>query len=530
MSRSPLFARVHRALGIAQYCERQQFSKQEGLERAAQASARPTRREFLGMVGGAGVALSPLGASAGSLPSEVRVAIVGGGLAGLTCADVLRRNGVNARVYEAAARLGGRCFSNRTLVPGMACENGGELIDTGHKTMLAYANEFGLAIETISHKVGEERFFFFGQSWTEEQVVEQFRAVVANMQPDLKAISGAASFRASNEADRHFDGLDLASYFASRCSGYPLIEAVLNEAYLAEYGLETTRQSTLNFLGFMRLNKQSKFEPFGVSDERFHLLDGNDGIVQGIAARLTGPVLTGAQLTRLGRAADGQYLLHFNGSRLPERADIVVLAVPFSVLRGVQLDASLDLSADKRRAIATLGYGTNAKTMVAFDGRPWSTGYGASGTSYSNLASHQNTWETNRGNATANGIITDYASGDRGAALRTGRLQSQVDGFLGDFERVFPGIRAAALRRSGSYVAHLEHWPTNPLALGSYTCYQPGQFTGIEGLNGEPAGLLKFAGEHADSFYSWQGYMEGACLSGVRAANEALADIKAGRV
>jgi monoamine oxidase len=350
------------------------------------------------------------------------------------------------------------------------------------------------------------------------------------MQPDLKAISGAASFYSSNEADRYFDGLDLASYFASRCSGYPLVEAVLNEAYLAEYGLETSRQSTLNFLGFMRLNKQSKFEPFGVSDERFHLLDGNDGIAQGIASRLTGPVLTGARLTRLGRTAGGEFLLYFNGGKVPERADIVVLTIPFSVLRGVQLDATLGLSADKRRAIDTLGYGTNAKTMIAFDGRPWSSLYAASGTSYSDLLNHQNTWESNRGNATQFGIVTDYASGDRGAALRTTRLQTQVDDFLKDFEHVFPGIRAAALRRNGGYVAHLEHWPTNPLALGSYTCYLPGQFTGIEGLNGEPAGLLKFAGEHADSFYSWQGYMEGACLAGLRAANEALADIKAGRV
>jgi monoamine oxidase len=47
-------------------------------------------------------------------------------------------------------------------------------------------------------------------------------------------------------------------------------------------------------------------------------------------------------------------------------------------------------------------------------------------------------------------------------------------------------------------------------------------------LEGESAGLLKFAGEHADSFYSWQGFMEGACLSGIRAADEVLADIRSG--
>jgi monoamine oxidase len=66
-------------------------------------------------------------------------------------------------------------------------------------------------------------------------------------------------------------------------------------------------------------------------------------------------------------------------------------------------------------------------------------------------------------------------------------------------------------------VAHLEHWPSNPLTRGSYTCYRPGQFTTIAGLEGLPAGNLYFAGEHADSFYEWQGFMEGAALSGIAA-------------
>mgnify|MGYP001579265874 CR=1 FL=1 len=54
--------------------------------------------------------------------------------------------------------------------------------------------------------------------------------------------------------------------------------------------------------------------------------------------------------------------------------------------------------------------------------------------------------------------------------------------------------------------------------------------SGLIGLEGLQAGNLHFAGEHTDSFYSWQGFMEGAALSGIRAAKEILADIKAGRL
>lgn len=524
MSRSPLFHQLLRAWRTAEYCETRRVATAEALDRLHTHHA-VSRRDLLKGAGAALVAASAMRPAGAAAP---RIAIVGGGLAGLACADRLQAKGFQAEIFEAAQRVGGRCHSNRSLVSGMAAENGGELIDTGHKTMLAYANEFNLALESYIRKQGEETFDFFGRTWSEADVVEQFRAVVARMQPDLRAISGSASFFSKNAADVTLDRTDLATYFASRAAGMPLIEAVLNEAYLAEYGLETWQQSTLNFLGFMRLNRQSKFEPFGVSDERYHLVDGNDGIVRGLESKLRRPVHRGARLTRLGRSTAGQYLLYFNGSSVPEAADAVVLAIPFTVLRRVQLDASLGLSADKLRAIRTLGYGTNAKTMVAFEGRPWEEIHGAGGGVYSDRANLQNTWETNRANSVATGILTDYASGARGAALRTDRVQSQVDAFLTDLDRPLPGLKARALRSAGRYVAHLEHWPSNPLTLGSYTCYTPGQFTTVAGLEGQAAGLLKFAGEHADSFYSWQGYMEGACLSGIRAANELLADVRSG--
>ena len=88
------------------------------------------------------------------------------------------------------------------------------------------------------------------------------------MSDDLHAISGSATFPTHTDTDVAFDQIDLATYLSMRTGGLPLIEAVLNEASVAKFGLETSQQSALNFLGFMRLNQQSKFEPFGTSDER----------------------------------------------------------------------------------------------------------------------------------------------------------------------------------------------------------------------------------------------------------------------
>ena len=101
-------------------------------------------------------------------------------------------------------------------------------------------------------------------------------------------------------------------------------------------------------------------------------------------------------------------------------------------------------------------------------------------------------------------------------------VQTEARHFLDDLNLVYPGSLGAATGTPGQYLVHLEHWRSNPLMLGSYTCYRPGQFTTMAGLEGVPAGNLLFAGEHTNSFYEWQGFMEGAALSGIAAAKSIL--------
>lgn len=108
------------------------------------------------------------------------------------------------------------------------------------------------------------------------------------------------------------------------------------------------------------------------------------------------------------------------------------------------------------------------------------------------------------------------------ANLRPKRVQDEAAAFLGDLDKVYPGAKAKASRTSAGYRVHLEHWPSNPLTKGSYTANQTGYFTTIADLEAPPVGNLFFAGEHTSSFYEWQGYMEGAALSGLRAAAEVL--------
>jgi monoamine oxidase len=523
-ARTPLFARVARLIHQAQHS----YDAAASRSSAAQV-AQTSRREFLARSAATAAMLAPLGRAV-STAGAPRVAIVGAGLAGLVCADRLQAGGIVPTIYEGQATAGGRCRSLRGFFPGQVAELGGEFIDTQHKTMLGLANRFNLPVEDVSKQPGEETFVFGGSHYTEADVIEQYRVFAPRMRVDLKTTSGAPTFYTHSAGDVALDHVDLATYLATRAGDLPLLRSLLTVAYEGEYGLDAAQQSCLNLILFIHADRRSKFQPWGVfSDERYHLIGGNDAIAAGLLADFSGPVEYGRALRALRRNAFGEFELRF-ASGTPAVADAVVLAIPMGVLRTVELDASLGLSSDKRRAIATVGIGTNAKTMVGFTGVPWLDQHQAVGAFFTDVSGAQTGWETNPAAHGARSILTDYASGTRGRLLRTDRVQQQVTTWLQALDQVWPGVSASAARQGQNVAAVLAHWPSSPWARGSYSCYTPGQFTGIAGLEGERAGHVHFAGEHADSFYSWQGFMEGACLSGRSTAAAILADVKKGRL
>jgi monoamine oxidase len=499
------------------------------------AARRINRREFLvntatvALTGAVGSAAWPVFAASRS-GANVSVAIVGAGLAGLACADELKRNGILATIYDANSRAGGRYWSLGGFFPGQVAERGGEFIDNLHKTMLGYVKRFKLQVENVEKNPAGAVFYFFdGQHYPESVVVDEFRALVPAMRDDLHALTPPTADN-HTAADVALDFTNLRDYLASRSAGHIATRAI-EQAYIAEYGLEIDQQSCLSFLLFIRADRRSKFRPFGISDERYQVIGGNDQIVAGLGARLDGQIRLGLQLVSARKNAGNIVELTFQDSARTLRTthDAVVFAIPFSTLREVVLDASLGLPSWKLRAINELRYGTNAKMMLGFDSRPW-VGLGSKGASYSDLPNHQATWETNPTNATdIHAVLTDYSGGNRGANLNPSKVQTEAALFLGDLDRVYPGALAAASRDTGGkFRVHLEHWPSNPLVKGSYTCNHPGYFTTIADNEAKPVGNLYFAGEHTSSFYESQGFMEGAALSGIRAAKEILQDIKVG--
>lgn len=537
MARSALFDQLTRIIRLGAYADARGLSSDEAVSEAVSLE----RRRFLGLAGAAAsvaasgcaqdVATAVSVASARGVARDV--AVVGAGIAGVACATELQRRGVAATLYEASDRVGGRIFSAGGAFPsagdfaGQIIERGGELIDTTHLTMKGYARELGLTLEDITRDPGEVFYVFGGVRYAESAVVDEYRAFVPAMRADLRAI-GAPTADAFTPDDERLDRMSLAEYFDTRRPG-ALIRKVLEAAYTIEYGVEPSAQSALAFLQFIHADRRSRFKPFGIfSDERYHVVEGNQSIPVRLAARLNRAPTLGHRLVWVRKLASGRVELTFrSGSRTVTAShEAVVLALPAPVLRGVELDASLALPGWKLRAINELRYGANTKMMLSFQGRPWAA-LGGNGASYSDRTNLQATWETAPGSATASrAVLTNYSGGDLAARIDPRRATAEANAFLTDLDAVFPGASARVRRSAGGPVVHIENWLRNPLALGGYTANHPGYFTTIAGNEAKPVGNLFFAGEHTDSFYDWQGFMEGGANSGIRAAGEVLASLR----
>jgi monoamine oxidase len=195
-------------------------------------------------------------------------------------------------------------------------------------------------------------------------------------------------------------------------------------------------------------------------------------------------------------------------------ADRVVLALPFSLLRQVDLSRA-NFPARKLTAISSLPMGTNSKLHLQFSRRLWYD-LACNGATYADTG-YQNTWEVTRGQAGTSGVLVDYTGGTVGNGFGPSRTPAQyAQRFLGQVEPVLPGVSPLWNGRVA-----LDYWPAYPWTRGSYSYWAVGQYTTIAGVEREPVRSCHFAGEHTS--VDFQGYLNGAVESGQRAASEVLA-------
>jgi monoamine oxidase len=487
-----------------------------------------------------------------------RVAVVGGGFAGLMAAHRLVQHGIKVTVYEARKEVGGRVLSNPNFSAGRITEEGAELIGSFHTKWLELAREFGLAmISRMEPDLYEKECLDVRLTLEKDRFLstKEFKRLTKEMEEVLTKISNLA-LEAIEDPARPWlqdDPVRGLQPFDNKSVGQALEHdfQVPRDGLLwkmLQFKLENDEVAPLDEMNYLGLlckvragqGERCLEEPssrcilngYWEELEIFRCADGCQTLAKKIAEEIkakkdgAAKVFCNVAITRIELSSkDGARLWYkdtwdnrFVDQKAPpkpirERFSYVVLAVPPSVWSPPAMTITADgKDADPAKEIVPMNMNESVKYFSDVKKRFWikekptptrgSAPYGGSFRIGQVWEGTDN--QTRIGNQ---GIVLSVFAGP---VSTSGRAPKRED-FERELPRLYPGYNENLIKRL------LSDWPRVPFIKTGYWSPKPKDIWKVGKRLTEPyRGRLFFAGEHTQMDFF--GYMEGALRSGERAA------------
>lgn len=440
------------------------------------------------------------------------VVVVGAGLAGLTAARILAKQGISVRVLEARDRVGGRTESRR--IGENTFDLGGQWLGPTQRRMARLVEELG--IKTFpTHSTGKKIIEDAGRRAT-------YTGMIPALAPHHLIALHFANSRLGGKRKKIplddpmkapgaelLDGLTVET-MKRRMLPFGAARRVFDVAVRTVFGAEPAELSLLFFLFY--LNSGGGLESLVEIEngaQQTRILGGAQGFSLRMAEALGERVILGSPVEEIAQDRDGVLV---KTTRASHRAKRVIVAIPPPLAARIRYFPELPFLRDQ--LTQRLPMGATVKAMAFYETAFWrERGYSgevvATGGPVS--AVFDNTSLDGKQPALLAFIVGRPA---REWAVRPeAERRKQV---LSAFARFF-GPEA---ERPIEYVEKdwsLETWtrgcPVSSMAPGTLTQFAPAMR--------RPVDRLHFAG--TETATEWHGYMEGAVESGERAAAEVMA-------
>jgi putrescine oxidase len=448
---------------------------------------------------------------------ETEVAVIGGGIAGLTAATTLDAAGTDAVVLEASDRVGGRTWN--TEIGGEANELGGQWVAPYQSAMHELLEELDIGLFP-SYREGEHTYI------DPKGKAHRYRGHDAPL--------GEASERAFEGADAKLDSLakELDPEAPWEHPDAERLDQVTFESWLrAEVSDDMARDLLRSWLAGGFLAKPAHtfsllqglwmisgaggtFELFEPEQcLAYRVVGGSQIISLRMAERLGDKVVLNAPVRDV-RWSDGSVEAVSDGVTLKARRAIV--AVPPNLTNAIRFDPVLP--AWRMRMAQAMSQGSINKILAVYD-TPFWRDEGLSGQGFAPYELVREIYDNSPPSASA-GVLCTFLAGEN--AERAGRLSAEdrrrevLDGFA-----KYVGPRAA------EPVDYIEtDWSGQEWTRGAYgTSFGPGGLTRFAADLRRPIGPIEWA--CTDIAGVGHIHMEGAIRSGRRAAQACLEAVAA---
>jgi monoamine oxidase len=464
----------------------------------------PTRRQFVTAAIASLSLLNSPTARAATLESaqpaaatgttRPKVVVLGAGLSGLAAAYRLHLAGIDVTVLEARDRLGGRVFSypiegNARAEQDLVIELGAEWVGTSHKRMQALCQELGLTLldnHFQTHLIYQGKYYRRGE-W---DFSERYKQKFAQMMQTYSHLSDAEKVK--------LDDIDWWRYLVNNgISGRDLDVRELIDS--TDFGESIRFIST-----FGALDEYVGASPSHETD--YKIKGGNLALAKALAQKIgLDKIWLNHEITAIEQTSTAVALTCRNGVRVS--CDRIICTLPTFAMS--QINWQPALPTEKIAAINALQYGRIDKNAFLYSNRFWND---ETFDAITDGPIHY-LYHATKNQAGPKGVLISYSTGDKAEVIAKQSDQWRSNLMTDTLQPAFSNTKELLLKQVNYY------WGNDPYTRGSYAVYGKGQWFTVRPVLAAPFERVLFAGEH---LADWQGFMEGAVVTGEQAADEVL--------
>lgn len=448
-----------------------------------------TRRDFLKTTAvlAAGAAIIPpvFSINKGVKP---KVVIIGAGFAGLSAAYRLKQKGCEVTVLESRGRVGGRVFShpidtNENLV----IELGAEWVGASHERMITMCKEFGLELQNNqfeSHLTYAGEYFPKGKWDYSSDWKAKFN----------KLINDYANFR--EEDKKRLDKIDWWRYLVNNG--------------ITERDLEIRDLLDSTDFGecIRHVSAYAAIAEYAESSEKnemdFKIKGGNSMFSKALAERIGADnIKLKHKVTEINQA-DGKVDVKCDNGTVFSGDNLICTIPTYSMMN---ISWKPGLPEEKINAINELQYARISKHAVLFSERFWKD---EDFDMVTDIYGHY-FYHATKNQPGVKGALISYTIGDKADVIARQNDDFKADVINNSLRPAFGDVKNKILTQLNYY------WGKDEFTKGGYALYGTGQWFTVMPVLKKKFMSTYFAGEH---IADWQGFMEGAIVTGEEAADE----------